>query len=446
MKTTIQILILLALCSGLAFSQIPRTLSYQGVLTDSAGTPRADANYNFTFSLYDSGSGGVHLWSEAKSLQTKLGLFSTALGDVTPFPDSLKFDRPYWLSIYVEGIGELSPRIPLTSVGYSMNALRANTADVAGNLRPTDSNIAIGYDDYTHARLTLSSPHGNWLWLRQELNEGGGGGFFFHNPWKNGDPEERNRLEVAYKPSNGDEIWEQFVILGPSGNVGIGVGSPSAKLAVDTRGGTMPSLRLEHRGSNLIVRPTSAGGTSTIVENTSGGDLVFNPSYGNVGIGTSSPTSKLDVNGRTRTQVLEITGGSDLAEPFPVSEENQLEEGSVVVIDESNPGHVTLSREPYDKKVAGIVSGAGGIQPGLTLKQEGLMEGNQNIALSGRVYVKATASNGSIKPGDRLVTSTIPGLCMKATDPSRCDGAVIGKAMSALESGEGLVLVLVNLQ
>jgi hypothetical protein len=144
------------------------------------------------------------------------------------------------------------------------------------------------------------------------------------------------------------------------------------------------------------------------------------------------------------TGTLYINGGSDIAEPFPTID--SLPAGSVVIIDEQNPGHLIKSNKPYDQKVAGIVSGAGGIQPGLTLKQDGLLEGTQNIALSGRVYVLATTENGSIKPGDRLTTSNTPGHAMKATESALCDGAVIGKAMSSLKKGEGLILVLVNLQ
>ena len=68
------------------------------------------------------------------------------------------------------------------------------------------------------------------------------------------------------------------------------------------------------------------------------------------------------------------------------------------------------------------------------------------VALSGRVYVWADASYGAIEPGDMLTTSTIPGHAMKATDSDRSHGAVIGKAMSSLEKGRGLVLVLVSLQ
>jgi hypothetical protein len=105
-------------------------LSYQGILTDSTGIPKPDAQYNFTFSLYSSPTEGTQLWSESKSLQTKRGLFSTILGDQTTFPDLLLFDIPYWLSIKV-GDEELSTRVPLTSVGYSFNAIRAIIADSA---------------------------------------------------------------------------------------------------------------------------------------------------------------------------------------------------------------------------------------------------------------------------------------------------------------------------
>jgi hypothetical protein len=60
--------------------------------------------------------------------------------------------------------------------------------------------------------------------------------------------------------------------------------------------------------------------------------------------------------------------------------------------------------------------------------------------------VRADASQGAIKPGDLLTTSAIPGHAMKVTDHLRAQGAILGKAMSALKQGQGLVLVLVTLQ
>jgi hypothetical protein len=75
-----------------------------------------------------------------------------------------------------------------------------------------------------------------------------------------------------------------------------------------------------------------------------------------------------------------------------------------------------------------------------------VLEGGQNVALSGRVYVLADAGTGPIKPGDLLTTSDTPGHAMKVADQSKAQGAILGKAMSGLKEGRGLVLVLVTLQ
>lgn len=175
-----------------------------------------------------------------------------------------------------------------------------------------------------------------------------------------------------------------------------------------------------------------------------------------VGIGTENPSStlevnggaivgSLEVNGTATVEILQITGGSDLAEHFQVNE-SSVEPGTVMVIDEKQPGHVRICNRPYDCKVAGVVSGAGGVRPGLTLKQENGAEGSTILALTGRVYCKAEAYSHSIEVGDLLTTSGIRGHAMKAADPTSSRGAVLGKAMSGLKTGIGLVLVLVNLQ
>ncbi|MCH8838244.1 MAG: tail fiber domain-containing protein [Candidatus Marinimicrobia bacterium] len=135
-------LILAPLC--LLQAQIPRTLSYQGIVTDAAGDIKPDGSYSFAFKLYDVSSGGTALWTESKTLSVKDGLFSTALGDQVVFPSSLAFDQPYWLSIKVGSEAELSPRTPLTSVGYSFHALRADTAEYARQT-PTGEGLTLPY-------------------------------------------------------------------------------------------------------------------------------------------------------------------------------------------------------------------------------------------------------------------------------------------------------------
>lgn len=156
-------------------------------------------------------------------------------------------------------------------------------------------------------------------------------------------------------------------------------------------------------------------------------------------------------NGDSRviTQELEITGGSDLAEAFDVAPaaETVPAPGLVVSIDPSHPGRLAVSATPYDPLVAGVMSGAGGVEAGLIMGQRGsVADGEHAVALVGRVYVWTDASYGAVRPGDFLTTSATPGHAMRAVDAERRTGAVIGKAMTALESGRGLVLVLVSLQ
>ncbi len=112
-------------------AQIPRVISYQGILTDTTGNPKPDGPYMITFRLYDSSASDSEIWLEQKTLQVKRGLFSTILGDQDPFGDGVKFDRAYWLGLQVESEPELSPRVPLTPVGYSLNSTKSDTAKFA---------------------------------------------------------------------------------------------------------------------------------------------------------------------------------------------------------------------------------------------------------------------------------------------------------------------------
>ncbi|MFC2084494.1 hypothetical protein ACFLS9_05510 [Bacteroidota bacterium] len=114
-------------------SQIPKTLSYQGVLSDTSGIYKTDGEYSFTFSFYELSSGGVPIWSETKSLHIKQGYFSTLLGEEVPFGEGIQFDRQYWLGIQIGDESELTPRVPLSSVGYSFSSLRADTAKFSYN-------------------------------------------------------------------------------------------------------------------------------------------------------------------------------------------------------------------------------------------------------------------------------------------------------------------------
>jgi hypothetical protein len=226
-------------------------------------------------------------------------------------------------------------------------------------------------------------------------------------------------------------------------------------VALRAEGTTLLNGATHLNNNNLLLRSTSdtmhgvgwygAGKTWAGVEYD--GPVLFGWAGGALGTTRDGPKSALwwDDTGMVSVKVLRITGGADLAEPFPMAED-KLEPGSVVVIDEERTGRLKLSSTAYDTRVAGIISGANGINPGLSLYQHGALEGSQEVALTGRVYAKADATSAPIRPGDLLTTSDTPGYAMKAGDHQRAQGAVLGKAMSGLPSGKGLILVLVTLQ
>lgn len=128
------VILLIVLITSISSAQIPRTISFQGILTDTLGNPVGDGQWAINFRLYDAEAGGNQLWAEAKVHQTKRGLFSTNLGDVIPFGASVIFDKPYWLALQAGGQPEMLPRIPLTAVGYSFNSLKSDTAIVASTI------------------------------------------------------------------------------------------------------------------------------------------------------------------------------------------------------------------------------------------------------------------------------------------------------------------------
>jgi hypothetical protein len=146
---------------------------------------------------------------------------------------------------------------------------------------------------------------------------------------------------------------------------------------------------------------------------------------------------------------VEVTGdirltGADCAEHFDVIDVSTCDPGTVMVIDDT--GALTPSCQEYDRRVAGVVSGAGNLRPGLLLDQQAESNGRRPIALVGKVYCKADATYGPIEIGDLLTTSATPGHASRVTCPEKAFGAVIGKALLPLSEGRGLIPILIALQ
>ncbi len=232
-------------------------------------------------------------------------------------------------------------------------------------------------------------------------------------------------------------------VAGNSATIGIhAIGEGSAlsapALRADNLSGTgvfaMADRAIEGEGGQFGVRG------ATWDENGYGG--VFTNFEGGIALRS---TGDAVVDGTLTVNVLEILGGADLAERFTFSED--AEPGMVVEIDPAAAGNLQVSKSAYNKRVAGVISGANELDAGVVLGVTAAGPRDLPVALSGRVWVKCDTRQRGIEAGDLLTTSDMAGYAMPVIDRDKADGAIIGKAMSSLAQGEeGLVLVLVNLQ
>jgi len=307
MKCSFICLLILTLFSTLAFSQIPQTISYQGVLSDANGDPVPDGSYDLSFKLYTSLTGESSIWEETQSLAVTNGLFNAILGSV--YPLNLAFDRQYWLGITVNQGTEMAPRIQLTSSAYCLNARTVPDSSltdqkiardqVAKSVNGLKDNVRIVAGNNVSVDTAGDS-------IRISASGGGNGG--------------GNTLDQAYDQGGagaGRQITADagaVTIAGASekeglvveGKVGIGVSSPGAKLDVEY----WPAKQLRLRGIgakgywNIYHNATATDDYGLTFSDSSGIEYLAlnkNPDKKSifikspVGIGTADPKGDLHI-------------------------------------------------------------------------------------------------------------------------------------------------------
>jgi hypothetical protein len=197
----------------------------------------------------------------------------------------------------------------------------------------------------------------------------------------------------------------------------------------------------------LTLTDANAGFAKARIQNANG-DIVL---YSQGGINRTVPemivesgSGDIHVTGTMKVDKDILLTGSDCAERFDLAEQEELEAGTVVVIDQD--GMLRTSSCAYDKRVAGVVAGAGEYRPAIVMGSGASDRIGALVALVGKTCCKVDASSGAIEVGDLLTASSTPGHAMKASDPARAFGAVLGKALRPLRSGTGLIPILVALQ
>lgn len=250
MKRAFFLIMILFLVNTMTFSQ--HTMNVQGILRGADGKAVTDGTYQLTFSLYEQQTGGSNIWTESHNdVETVNGVYTVELGSVTSLAN-LTFTTKYYLGITVGNDQEMTPRLPLSSFASAVTG--------TDNIFPSSGDVGIG----------VISPS--------------------------------EKLDV-----NGQLKW----------GTGRGLLSIDQGASVELGGnGTAPFIDFSNDAtSDYDARVILAGDDDiqidgTNVEITEGGLNIS----GNVGIGLSSPSQKLDVNGSikwgTGRGILSIDQGS----------------------------------------------------------------------------------------------------------------------------------------
>jgi len=116
----------ISIYAGSAQAAANTNINFQARVLSNAGAVVSDGFYSVEFNLYTQSAGGVSQWTETQVVTSKNGYITVSLGSVTPFGSGIDWSQEQWLSMNINGDGEMSPRMKVTAVPL---AFRANQAD-----------------------------------------------------------------------------------------------------------------------------------------------------------------------------------------------------------------------------------------------------------------------------------------------------------------------------
>ena len=176
------------------------------------------------------------------------------------------------------------------------------------------------------------------------------------------------------------------------------------RLGLQKNGGGQIAIACQPNADYIVLEACNAAGTGSVAYLQIAG--LYGNNLPNLYMSADTTTFEGNINAKDVMLV-----GGDCAEEFDIVDAESIEPGTVMVID--NDGALRASEQAYDKRVAGVISGAGDLRPGITLDKQTNKANRLPLALTGKVYCKVDADCGAVEVGDLLTTSSTYGHAMK---------------------------------
>jgi hypothetical protein len=413
-------------------------IGFQGRLADSSGNPVANGTYTMTVRFWTHANAGTNVFTQTKQVTVQDGLFSTDISDFPPHIFSSEVDAVeghLYMEVTINN-EKLSPRRPIYGAPFA-HALVAGSGVVGARYDAAHITDG-GYDAVLTVINTLPAQAGYGV-KAQSSNAA----LYADNV--KGDGSGAGPSSLAQNP---DIIVGGYYYNTGTGDLvveGNGLGVIASEPSLDNS-----SLHLRSSEDIRLYKRWDTSGQS-------GEFMIYNDGQTNV-------QARLDSSGNWSVDGTLTSGGADYAELIDVEgAATDYEPGDVLVISDQVDRAVELAAEAYSSRVVGVystdpafVAGAGTPEEQIAREEQALAragrpatllavnDGAIEVAIAGIVPVKVSAENGPIRRGDLLTTSNTPGHAMKATQ--LVPGTILGKAMGTLDSGTGVIEVLVLLQ
>ncbi len=357
------------------------TFNFQARLLSGSGAVAPDANtYSIQFNLYSVASGGSSLWNETLSGQTiKNGYLSVSLGGVTPFPNTIDWSEELWLTMNVNGDGEMNPRLKLTAVPLAMRAKQADgITNGANTLTANDlAQLAPGTAQVINSALAA---------LR--LNQTGAGGLL---------QLQNNGSDVFAVDNNGDVTSDGDATFA-GGTLNLGDATQSGGLVLSDGSGNTATIQttgltanrtytLPDQDGTICVSTGNCGGTGDVSQN---GNMFGVP----LTIGTNDGyVLNFETAGTTRLTI-DTSGNANLTGALTAGTGLTVTAGGAAIT-----GNSTINGTLSGLTGLTVVSGGANITGGLNNNSGGITNAGNitgvgaNIAATAGLTIASTGAN-----------------------------------------------------